>query len=197
MIILDNECSHIVIPKLERCMQDPGNIYFLILHNNYTKEIWMFRLRDYRGSRMLYIFPVSMPVEFEEGEYTYYLVSKDEWNVERVSIHYPEKSLFVTDKEAVSHGSMYIVSNGDMLVTKYFKARLCVGDTEIHAGGDGKHHERIAVTCIHEGEARGDITREVRILNTGLLKYRRIDGRCEEFIEYDGGEHDHYVQYNG
>lgn len=194
MIILSETTQIIHLPKLERCKLDECNLYYLLLHNNYTKELWVFKVRDFNSNPIRFNIYLEIPECFDEGEYTYYLVSVDDWNTDKLSTNYPTQTQFQTDKEAITTNGMYIISNNKMLVTSKFKAKLLIDGKEIK---DASH----LLTAFGESDderEEGEIVKEVNVLNTGLLKYHLNQKICcNNFINYEGGEHEKYIQYNG
>lgn len=202
MIILTEKEETIYLPKLERCKLDACNLYYLLLHNNYTKVLWVFKVRDIYANLNPLRFTICFKVPeceegrapFDEGEYTYYLISYDDFNIDKLSTNYPDRSQIVTDKEAFTYNGLYLVSGDKMLVYSGFKAKVKACDKEIKYGDS----LLIATKKSEDKKAEGKIVTEVSVLNSGLLKYQ-LNKKicCNNYIEYEGGEQSKFKQYEG
>lgn len=198
MILVTERCQLVEFPKLEKCRKDPCNIYYLILHNTFTKEITLFKVRDYNSNRLRYRIYLKLPECFEEGEYTYFIVGHDDWEYDRrkISTNYPEDTQIQTDKGAIAYNGMYLVANGKMLVTSRFKAKVFINDEQAVWGDIS--HPIINTFTSKDKRSEGEIVKELNILNTGILKFIPNEPICCDTFEiYEGGETDYFIQYNG
>lgn len=161
--------------------------YYLILHNNYTKEIWLFKVIDDSIVNLRYAFHVKFPDEFKDGEYNFYLVSATDFDYDDLSSDYPDKSVIMAKKEAITIDDMYIIFDNKMLVTNKFKAkvynndRLLFDDTEVIYTFESK-----------DKSSSGYISKQFDVLSTGLLRYDKPERICcetksdyEDNIEYN------------
>lgn len=193
MIITKETCFWMDLPKLKRCMIDSCNVYHLILRNQYTKEIFLFKVRDFlTTSSVRYAINMVLPECMEYGEYEYFLISNDEWNQDEISVDVVKNTQLHTDKSLLEYDGMFFVSNNKILVTKNFKARiffdglpLATKDGEILVGNQASKDDN----------SEGDITKELTILNRGILKYENQDLLCCEPVKEYKSQTQTYKQY--
>ncbi len=209
MIQIDSNCSYIQLPKTDRNKLDKDNLYYLILHNNYTKDVWLFKVKDLKPNDyqlwtagdihtndIRFLFKLEIPQEFEQGEYTYYLVSYDDWEICDLDTNFPQKSVItIPDKSILSYNGMHIIANNRLLVTNQFKAMAV--SNGIAGVFESPGTRIVANNYSDDTSAYGEITKNIKILNTGLLKYHLHNTVCDEYLQYDGGEQDNYIQYKG
>lgn len=192
MVVVGSETDYIYIPKLLKCKLSECNDYLMILHSNYNKDVWVYKLRDYNYSPLRFQFYIEFPEEFEQGEYTYFVVKYDERITDDLSAQYPEKTDIIPDKGSVSFKGLYIISGDTMLVTNRFKGIIKnEGDYVIF-----KDYGLISSYTTDDKSVSGNLVTKIDVLNSGLLKYHVPEKICCDKF-YDGKENKSYMQYGG
>lgn len=190
MVIVNSNSEYIEIPKLLRCRQNDCNIYLLILHSNYTKDVWVFKVRDFRFNDIRYLFYMEFPEGFCENEYNYYLVSYDDKITEDLITSFPQFTNIQADKYSVTFNDMFLIVNNKIIVTNKFKAILTNECNEIKFDDYGIK----ASFETPDKSSTGDLVTGLCILNSGLLKYHTPEKICCD-NSYNGNEKSRYIQY--
>lgn len=194
MIIINN-CNEIIeLPLFERCKRSFNGIYQLILLHRFTRKVIVYKVIDLNfGICPIRLrFNIEFPECAELGEYSYYLVDTNEWKDNEVDINFVSETNRKTDKSAITLNGKFIVSDGKLLVTSWFKSKLLFEGDEV---GFKDHPIIIENESEYKNEV-GKIADYLTILHTGILKYK-IDGICCDFPKYDGKNNKNYIQYNG
>lgn len=160
-MILTNKKEFWFYPhKLKRCMEDACNLYQVILQNTYTKEVFVYKVRDFSANNIRFCFRFIMPEC--TGDYMYYIVSNNEWDSSEINWDNIDNTNLLTDKTAVTFNGMYLVANGKLVVSKYFKAKATIKEMELP----------ILVESESEDErTEGELVTSLDILSKGLLRY--------------------------
>lgn len=196
MITIDDKCITIPVPLFERCKKDSCNIYNMILQHRASKCITVFKVRSVTTKTDIRLWiKLVMPDDMEQGEYTYYLVSEDEWKNSEIDRNYVLYSYRKTDKEAFTVGGKIIVANNGIVVQKWKNARLIDATGDIIA--KGKYLSAKAES--EDAKAVGKIYEPMMgMLATGVLKYGIDDIMCcDDELIYSDNAQDEYTIYNG
>lgn len=191
MIIL-KDINKLIIPKVDRCKKDPCNLYQLIWQNKGTKEIEVFKVRDYASiSPVYYVFNFRLPEWFEFGEYDLYLVKNWNWSPYKVN----EDNIYNTQKHTlktpVNTNGVLIVSGGKLLVTNRFKARLSDAcNNSLLSNGS----TIIAYSSSDDKRAQGEIWTYLDIIHTDLAMYKAIQHFKDTYIEPTRGSKREYKE---
>lgn len=169
MIYIDNRCFWMIIPKVDRCNLDPCNVYQLILTNVFTKDIYVFKVKDVALTDRRFNIWVELPECAEYGEYEYYLISNDEWNPIDIDSNIPKDSIKCTDKSAITFNGKYLVAGDYLLVTKFFYTQVSLGD-KIVTDNEGN---RVLVEQVSEDtNSIDDLYKTLDIIARGMLTYK-------------------------
>lgn len=179
--------NKIRIQKLETEKLDPSNIYQLVIEDLYTKEIILYKVKDLTTLNPIrYTFDIT---ELKPGNYKYYLISNEEWELDDLYWDNIKKSQVIIDNGAVTANCEYLVFNGFLLVTDKFATAL-----ELY--NDGCESAYIMQSEKSENKYTcGSIVKKcMYILNTGIFNVPSIES-CDEVIEYK--ENKKYIEYEG
>lgn len=192
MIIVQKEEEIIYIPINQRCKIDKCNIYQLIIYDRYEKCTLVYKLQNISFDPIRFAFKIILPDYFTDGhEYTYYLVNTNEWTPKDINKNYVTNTRRTTDKQAISKDGLYIISNGKMLVTSFFKAKLMQEDEKIKEG----EYVVLVNDKSKDMRAYGDIVDSLSILDIGIMKYiKPSPAICKDHCKYTSG-HNEYVSY--
>lgn len=194
MLIVEKNKVYLHLPVLQRCLLDPCNIYRLILQNNFTKRVFVFRIRALLGNTRVSRFRLSFRFEvaecMDEGEYSYYLVSDENWinpgNININSVKYSEKT---TDKGAILYDDMLLVAGNKIIVTGKFKATVFNNDELLIGNVDGCETDEKQMFSVNsrseDKNVVSDIVKQLNILGTGLLKYYQTKDLCCDESNYE------------
>lgn len=186
MIYLGLSDTEIYLPRIDRCKGDCCNLYQLIFQNLATKDVTVFKLRDYsQGNPSFYRFSIVVPEYLKTGEYKIFLVSAAEWCRDEIDVNAPQRTERVTDKEAITANDAYLVFNGKLLVTGYFRAEVIDASGEVTS--DGQH---IHVRGKSQDERPcGEISKSVDVIHTDLLTIYAVEiDQPERYVEPKASE---------
>lgn len=169
MIIANKNTRWIYLPLFERCKVDSCNIYQLICLHRSTRYCVVFKLRNFLNGIVpnRFKFRIEFPDCMPTGEYSYYLVSNNEWTMAEINTNFVVDTVRQADVIAIKANCQYIGSNGKLLVT-----RLC-----------------------KEGDATGPIATHLTVLHTGLLRYKCEEVICDPHDMYEKPDAD-FIHYN-
>lgn len=191
MVIAENCCFVLESPKLLRCNLDPCNIYQLVLQHKFTKEIFLFKVRDLSWNTLRFYFNMQVPDCFPDGEYDYFIISNDEWSTDEINVDIVKHTNLYTDKGLVTLNDKCIIIGDKLLVTKFFKARVFNCGKQLTYNGDYV----IAQQASQDDKAYGDIVKNINILGRGLLKFNYCREDKDDVTYYEGSKI--YKEYNG
>lgn len=206
MLIVEKNKINLHLPVLQRCLLDPCNLYRFILQNSCTKRVFVYRIQALLGNTKVSNFRLCFRFEvaecMDEGEYTYYLVSDDNWiNPENIDINSVKSSVKWTDKGAILYDDMLLVANNKLVVTGKYKAIVFNKDELLIGNVDGcvtDEKQMFLVNSRSEDEnVVSDILKQLNILGAGLLKYNRAKDFCCDESNYEQfvAEDIHYDQF--
>ena len=169
MIIL-NRTNELIVPRVDRCKNDPCNIYQLVMQNKATKEIVIFKLRDYACYNPIYFqFRFNIPEWFKYGEYDVYLIKNNDWQPPSVNEDNICNSCRKTDKSVIGSEGLKFIAGNTLIVTSLFKAKL-VDVTESRIKSNGL--DLIAYTKSSDNRPAGEIWTYLDVIHTDLAKYK-------------------------
>lgn len=199
--MIKENCNNleIILPKINRCLIDKENTYTLILRNNYTKRLHIFKVIDRIWTSSITVcrnplrfhFEVCKPECFDSGEYTYYLASFGQWNLLNVDTNNVKAAQIKTRDEVLINGKALLV-DGMVLVHHSITGVLASGDSAVYNDGI----PLLVAINDHDLPKCGDLYNKLRIICTGILKYSNPDviSQCTAQPETDL---DNFTQYGG
>lgn len=168
MIIVKERDNIINIPKLSPKHVDNCNEYFLILKNDFTKAVFVFKVRDINSSPLYYCIKLSIPGCMSAGDYTYFLTRYDPLFEEaEFNNNCPEKTSIVSDKTFIMSKGRYRISKGRYIVSGRRKAILTYCGLPIV----NKGRPRIVKTKTKDRRAEGYLETTLCVLQSGKLNY--------------------------
>lgn len=169
MIIL-NKINELVVSRVDRCKNDPCNIYQFIIQNKATKEIVIFKLRDYACYNPIYYqFRFEIPEWLEYGEYDMYLVKNWDWNPKSINEDNIYNSYRKTDKSAIGNNGLKFITGNTLIVTSLFKAKMIdITESKLKANG----FDLIAYTKSDDNRPVGEIWTYIDVIFTDIAKYK-------------------------
>lgn len=192
MIYIEENNAEIVLPVLKRCKLDPCNLYNFVLHNQYTKELFVFKVRSLSIGLirdLRFHIKLKLPECIQEGTYDYYLFSFDNWDNSSIDIDLPYLTEKVSEKGAITSNNKYIVIDNMMIVTKWFRANVYDDNGMVIS-------DCVSFVGLEESDDEStisDIVKTPEILSSGILKYycsgNNYNGYVnnnKEFIQYEG-----------
>lgn len=198
MIYTDSPDFYLTIPKINRCKLDGCNVYQLLLHNTYTKEVWMFKVRDsvFLKNFTLDINPVSetrfqfhmiFPEDMQHGTYEYYILPNGEWEAEDINVDVIDNSYTATDKSGVVNNGQFLVLGDKLLVLSSFEAKVVMNGLSVFLNENTalKH-----TTTSKDERLEGEIFKCLSIIQRGLIKYE-----IDTFLRGETKEFDNKVTY--
>lgn len=193
MIHTKEKHIQLIIPKLDKCNVACSGVYQLIIQNTYTKEAWMYKVRDFSlGNKLRYEINFEFMDEMDTGTYQYYLLPDGEWSTDQINVNDVRETSEMILNDALCVNGSYLVACGKLLVVGQYEAALTEGCNQI-VQEDGSF---LSVTMrINDQAPEGEIYPRIKIIATGLIKYERFtllkDGPQEfndqkTFIEFKG-----------
>lgn len=163
----------IQIPIYMRCKMDWCNLYQLVLQNRLTKEVFVYKLRDFNSNNQVrYTFRFEIQDCMEYGEYTYYLIRNDEWEAIDINTTYVPDSNRLTDKEMVLSNNKFLIVGDKLVVLPFTRVKL------IDASGCDLSSDGSYLTTKKESDdcrITGELETCIELLATGLFKYENTD----------------------
>lgn len=168
MIFISNN-SQLIVPKVNRCKSGYCNIYQIVLQNKATKEIIIYKVRDYSsGNPVHYLFNFLVPDWLEYGEYDFYLLPDSDWFNEEIDQDNPSTSVRSVDKGGITANGRFLVSGNTLIVTSNVKAKMYDHTGQVVSGKKGY----LVTAQARDTDPCGDICKGIEIIHTDLLKYK-------------------------
>jgi hypothetical protein len=191
MIITSDKEFFLQLPIFQKCNLDPCNKYLILLQNNFTKECWLFKVLNFSNNHKLrFLFRFDIPKCMERGEYTYYLITNNDWDIDNINIDNIKNSVDITNKMAITNDGLYIINYNVMLVTSGFKALLYDCDDIIV---NDKVPLQFEFNTTKDDD--GFIVKYLNIIQTGLFKYVESNKICCESPQFQPTQNI-YTQFN-
>lgn len=196
MIVIRGNEAMIELPIYEKCkIPECQDVYQLILLHRFTRQVVVFKIRDlnFGWCPVRYKFRFTIPDWVLTGEYTYYLVTTNEWIPSEIDRNFVVDSYRKTDKEAITIDGKFIVIDNKILVTKWFKSKLGWEGDEWQVGCEPILFDNDS----KDDSSEGKIVDYMTILHTGIIKYFNEEVICCGPLEYEGKDQKEYIEYNG
>lgn len=180
MVILDYYQTLLKLPKINRCKLAHDNMYQLILQNLATKDVTIFKLFDSVGTNPLYyIFKFEVPDWLYSGDYKLLLVSNNEWLPNEIDTNIPEETYCKIDKGGITNNDKFIVINGKVLVTRWFKAQLFNDGCPMTI-----NYQDLGGNVLSDDKSYcGNIVTELDLIHTDLLRIKGKDIKYNQPIQ--------------
>lgn len=157
------------LPKVDKCKLDRKCIYMFIIQNTFTKDIWLYRVRDWNILNPLrFQFKMCFQENMPKGEYEYYLVSDEHWQYGELDVNNVRKTQVITDKSFLKLGNHFLLANNKLLVINSFKEVVTKDGYPVLIGKD------LGLKTIKKSKdkrSEGELYRSLSIISSGLIKY--------------------------
>lgn len=175
--------------KINRCALDPSNVYQLILQHTSTRDLLLYKVRDYAVNNPVYFsfsFPTADTMQY--GEYKVYLIRNSDWHPQEIDIVAIKDSQRNTDKVPITINGYYIISGNTIMMTN--KQKKLIADAYQATEVDGK-----SIVVNYDGSderAKGDLSEAIEIIQTDLLKFPQP---CDIGCKPEKTRNRHHIEY--
>jgi len=181
MIKINENTRRLKIPRVDRCKTNSCDEYNAVLKNTATKEIIVYKLKDYNiKSQSYFYFDFYVPEWLETGTYEFYLT----YNYDFFKEHIDSDNIYGSErhvKKAVNILENMIMVEGDsIIVSPEFSARIVDMGHEITTQGCSL----LSLVDSDDQSEGGNLYRKIDIIQVDILYYPCKD-KCFVYNDSD------------